>query len=160
MDKGFEFWRTKNLFPFLAVYWAIFAMFDFIGTTIAILTGNPFYYLIIGVVPYPILKIYGLFHKRYERIEESIRQADPELYNRSLQEGTKTMVLRLGSSEKVYNRGRLIDELLRTGKQSPNPKVVAYVKNIRAMDISSMVSLGIWFFTFMGLVLYLFLTRS
>ena len=135
-------------------------MFDFIGTTIAILTGNPFYYLIIGVVPYPILKIYGLFHKRYERIEESIRQADPELYNRSLQEGTKTMVLRLGSSEKVYNRGRLIDELLRTGKQSPNPKVVAYVKNIRAMDISSMVSLGIWFFTFMGLVLYLFLTRS
>jgi len=160
MNKGFEFWSSKNLFPFLAVYWAIFALFDLVGTGVAILTANPFYYFIMGVVPYPILKIYGFLHDRYDRIEESIRQADPELYNRSLQEGTKMTVLRMGSSEKAYNRGRLIVELLRTGKQSLNPKVAAYVKNVRAMDISSMVSLGIWFFTFMGLILYLYLTRS
>jgi len=159
MGKGFEFWSTKNLYPFLAAYWAIFAAFDFIGTTIALLNRNPFYYFILGVVPYPILKIYGFIHSRYDRLEESIRDADPELYNRSLPEETYKGAPGIGRSEKVANRSRLIVELLRTGKRSPDPRVAAYVKNIRAMDISSMVSLGIWFFTFLGLVFFLFLTR-
>jgi len=160
MDKGFEFWSTKNIFPFIAAYWALFFLFDSAGTWLAVATKNPFPYLIVGIIPYPIIKIYRLLHNPYHRIEESIRQVDPELYSRSLQEETKKLVINIGSSEKAYNRARLIHELNRTGLHSNNLKVALYAKNVRAIDNSAMASLATWFFSFMGLMLFLFLTRS
>ena len=161
MEKGLEFWSSTNLLPFLAVYWVLFILFDLAGTWVAVTTGNPFNYLIIGILPYQIIKIYNLLHNRYDRIEDSIRLADPELYKRSLQEETKKTVINMGSSEEVYNRARLIVELNRTGLQSQNLNVARYVKNIRVIDNSAMASLAIWFFNFAGLLFFLFfMSRS
>jgi hypothetical protein len=160
MNKGFEFWSTKNFFPFIAAYWALFFLFDSAGTLLSVLTKNPFYYLIVGIIPYPIIKIYRILHNPYHRIEESIRQIDPELYNRSLQEETKKMVINIDSSEKVYNRARLIHELNRTGLHSNNLKIALYAKNVRSIDNTAMASLAKWFFTFAGLMFILFLMRS
>jgi len=65
------------------------------------MTGNPFHFLVVGILPYPIIKIYKRIHDPYDRIEGAIREADPELYDRSVQEESKSMVLRMGSSDKA-----------------------------------------------------------
>lgn len=159
--KGFEFWSSRQFFGFLVAYWAIFAVLYFGGLFLSIKSGkNPFLFLFIAFVPYPIIKIYRWLHDPYFGLEESLKQVNPEFYIKLVENSKKVKGIRILTSERIFKRGLLLSELFRWHKKDIDEPILRYIQNVKMIDFSGALSLFILFCTFGVFMLILLVTAS
>lgn len=156
MKKGFDFWITEDVSSFLRKYWIIFGAFDLVAMVLAIITNNPFMFLIIGFLPCPIIWIYRAIHNPLYDLEEIIAKYDPEFYKLLLDLSSKLPSIRIGTSKRVHRRGLLYTELMKSHTNKIDERIITFIKNNRSINNSGMISLLIWFSTFMILLFALF----
>jgi sensor histidine kinase YesM len=156
MKKGFDFWTSNDISSFLKKYWVIYFTFFLLAIWLTVVTKNPFVFLVVGFLPCPIIWVYRIVHKPFYKFEESIEKVAPEFYEMLKQHSSKLLSIKIATSELKHKQKVMQAALLNWRDDNIDPHIKIFIKNIRRVNQSGMISLLIWFLTFIIFVFIVF----
>jgi hypothetical protein len=160
MKKGFEFWVSTDISAFLKKYWVTYGVAYLVAVILTIVTGNPFVFFVVGLVPCPIIWIYRSIHDPLHNIEDSILKCDPEFYNSLLLDITRIQVVRILTSENRYRKARFFSAVKKFSERHRNQSILKFIRNNERINQSGMFSLAIWSFTFVFFLFALYFKQQ
>ena len=160
MKKGFDYWATNSFTAVIRTYWLIYAFYYLISIWAAyMLGGNPFIFLILGILPYVFLHIVKAIHSPIYNIEESIKKIDPELYALLSESNVKPKGIVVIGEGGRFSSALMYAALLRTDLKSKDQRIKSYVENNKKVNNAGMYSLSAWVLTFIVMIFYFYSLR-
>ena len=142
----------------MKIYWLIYFIIYFVAVWLSILVQNPFVYLFVGFLPYVVLRVYKAIHDPMYDLRESIEKIAPGLVQTISQQKSK-LNIKMDVDNQKHQAVFLYAGLLLLNKDDMDQRILVYIRNNKRINWNSMVSLTIWFFTFLIFLLALFVNR-
>jgi len=154
MKNNFEYWINNSARNFIVLYWLQYAFFYFLAIGLALKTKNPYAFFIIGFIPYLAMLIFRGVRSPFSSLENGIKTNDISLYQRLVNE----LPQQYNQSAK-YRAGYFLSVLLKEPEAKLNSAILAFKKNYYRINSHAIVSLVLWFSTFIVLLVYLYIDR-
>jgi hypothetical protein len=154
MKDNFEYWVNNSGRKFLLFYWVQYVFFYFLALGSALKSTNPYAFLIVGFTPYITMLIFRSILNPLKSLENGLKTYDISFYQR-LVKGLPEQNRRSAKERAGY----FLRAVLTEPEANLNSAILAFKKNYSRTIRHSMVSLVLWFSTFVVLWTYLYFGR-
>jgi hypothetical protein len=153
--NNFDYWVKTDIRKFLIFFWLQYCILNILAIWLALRLGNPFAFLIIGFLPYFVILLFRGVHNPFRTLENGIKKYDALLYEHLSKRIPDKHIKR-----PKYRTASIYELFMKESEAKINSNLLVFKKNYTKINRYAMLSLSLWFFTFIALTTYLYITAN